>query len=99
MQNPVFRLGMVFGSADVFRKAVRAHAVKHQRLVKFKKNDRDGIMAVCKAECCEWFVFAPWLGDHKTFKIKSLNDKHTCAMSFKNRFVSLKHIAEKYVGQ
>ncbi|KAK0587687.1 hypothetical protein LWI29_026890 [Acer saccharum] len=39
------------------------------------------------------------LGDHKTFKIKSLNDEHTCAMSFKNRFVSSKHIAEKYVGQ
>ncbi|KAK1553267.1 hypothetical protein Q3G72_031866 [Acer saccharum] len=103
MQNLVFRLGMEFGSADVFRKAVRAHAIKHRRLVKFKKNDRDKDRdrdrAVCKAECCKWFVFASWLGDHKTFKIKSLNDEHTCAMSFKNRFVSSKHIAEKYVGQ
>jgi hypothetical protein len=33
LQNPVFRLGMEFSSADVFRKAIRAHSVKHRRVV------------------------------------------------------------------
>ena len=39
------------------------------------------------------------LANQKTFKIKTLNDEHTCAMSFKNKFVSSKVIAQKYVGQ
>ncbi|KAK0605910.1 hypothetical protein LWI29_032076 [Acer saccharum] len=43
MQNPVFRLDMEFDNADVFRKAVRAHFVKHRRVVKFKKNDPNGL--------------------------------------------------------
>ncbi|KAK0605360.1 hypothetical protein LWI29_025847 [Acer saccharum] len=37
--------------------------------------------------------------DYKTFKIKSLADEHTCVISFKNKFVSSKLIAKKYVGQ
>jgi hypothetical protein len=68
-------------------------------LYKFKKNDPNRIRVVCKDEGCKWFVFASWLADHKTFKIKSLLDEHTCVMSFKNKFVSSKFIAEKYVGQ
>ncbi|KAK0586338.1 hypothetical protein LWI29_005213 [Acer saccharum] len=99
LQDPIFRVGMEFGSADLFRKAIRAHAVKHRRVVKFKKNDPNRIKAVCMGEGCQWFVYASWLADHKTFKIKSLVDEHTCVMSFRNKFVNSKMIAEKYVGQ
>ncbi|KAK0606844.1 hypothetical protein LWI29_005126 [Acer saccharum] len=99
LQDPVFRLGMEFSNADVCRKAIRAHFMKHRRVVKFKKNDPNRIRVVCKDEGCKWFVFASWLSDHKTFKIKSLLDDHTCVMSFKNKYVSSKLIVEKYVGQ
>ncbi|KAK1591161.1 hypothetical protein Q3G72_003222 [Acer saccharum] len=99
LQDPVFRLGMEFSNVDVFRKAIRAHFMKHRRVVKFKKNNPNRIRVVCKDEGCKWFVFASWLSDHKTFKIKSLLDDHTCVMSFKNKYVSSKLIVEKYVGQ
>ncbi|KAK0598096.1 hypothetical protein LWI29_031606 [Acer saccharum] len=36
LQDPIFRVGMEFGSADLFRKANRAHAVKHRRVVILK---------------------------------------------------------------
>ncbi|KAK0595843.1 hypothetical protein LWI29_010547 [Acer saccharum] len=58
MQHPIFRVGMVFGSADVFRQAIRAHAITNRREVKFQKNDANRVRAVCKAEGCNWFVFA-----------------------------------------
>ncbi|KAK3200188.1 hypothetical protein Dsin_023603 [Dipteronia sinensis] len=48
MQDPVFKVGMEFGSVDIFRKAVRAHAVKQMRNVKFAKNDPNRVRAVCK---------------------------------------------------
>ncbi|KAK3190009.1 hypothetical protein Dsin_029570 [Dipteronia sinensis] len=56
-------------------------------------------MAVSKSEGCNWYVFAYWLRDYKTFKIKTLMDERTCLMSFKNKFVNSKLIAEKYVDQ
>ncbi|KAL5540018.1 hypothetical protein UlMin_043973 [Ulmus minor] len=91
---------MIFDSADTFRKAIRAHFVKHKRDVKFKVNDRDRVRAVCNSDGCEWMVFASLMGDDKkTFKLKTLNDKHTCGMVFKNKFVNSRRIAERYVGQ
>ncbi|KAI9197597.1 hypothetical protein LWI28_001323 [Acer negundo] len=55
LQDLVFRLGMEFSNADVFRKAIRAHSVKHKRVVKFKKNDPNGIIVFCKNGGCKWF--------------------------------------------
>jgi len=69
-------------------KAVRVRAVTNRRAVKFSKNDPNRVRAICKAEGCKWFVFASWLSDHKMFKVKSLQDEHTCAMVFKNKFVT-----------
>ncbi|KAK0601228.1 hypothetical protein LWI29_022338 [Acer saccharum] len=63
---------MEFATADMFRKAIRAHAIKHRRNIKFQKNDPNRVKAVCKDKGCNWFVFASWLGDQKTFKIKSM---------------------------
>ncbi|KAK1589138.1 hypothetical protein Q3G72_030870 [Acer saccharum] len=57
------------------------------------------VKAVCKSQACNWFVYASWLNDHKTFQIKTLCTEHTCAMSFKNKFVNSRLIAEKYVDQ
>ncbi|KAK2645923.1 hypothetical protein Ddye_021118 [Dipteronia dyeriana] len=99
MQDPVFKLGMEFSSVTVFRKAIRAHSVKHRKIVKFKKNDPNRIRVICQDEGCKWFVFASWLSDYKTFKIKSLLDEHTCVMSFKNKCASSKFIAEEYLDQ
>ena len=99
MQDLEFKVGMLFGTADIFRKAIRAHAVKHRRNVKFQKNDKHRVRAVCKSEACNWFVYASWLSDNRTFQIKTLCTEHTCAMSFNNKFVNSRLIAEKYVDQ
>ncbi|KAI9184814.1 hypothetical protein LWI28_001321 [Acer negundo] len=99
MANPIFKIGMEFGSAYVFKKAIRAHSIKHRRNNKFQKNDPNRVKPVCKDKGCNWFVFASWLGDHKTFKIKFMVDAHSYAMTFKNMFVNSKMIADKYLGQ
>ncbi|KAL5567072.1 hypothetical protein UlMin_030236 [Ulmus minor] len=59
MKNPTFKLGMTFDSVDTFRKAVRAHAIKHKRDLKFKVNDKDRVRAVCNSDGCEWIVVNP----------------------------------------
>ncbi|KAI9191278.1 hypothetical protein LWI28_006323 [Acer negundo] len=99
MANPIFKIGMEFGSAYVFRKTIMAHAIKRMRNIKFQKNDPNRVKAICKDKCCNWFVFAYWLGDHKTFKIESMLDAHNCAMSFKNTFVNSKMIVDRYLDK
>ncbi|KAK0578799.1 hypothetical protein LWI29_016394 [Acer saccharum] len=60
LQDPVFRLVMEFFRVDVFRKAIRAHYVKHKRIVKFKKNDPNRIRVVCKDEGCQLRANPDW---------------------------------------
>ncbi|KAK2636514.1 hypothetical protein Ddye_031306 [Dipteronia dyeriana] len=95
MHDPKFMLGIKFGSVDVFRNAIRAHVVKNKKAITFKKNDPTWIRAICENEGCNWFVYGSWLNDKRTFNIKSLGDKHICTMSFKNKFVNSKMIADK----
>ncbi|KAK2656207.1 hypothetical protein Ddye_009259 [Dipteronia dyeriana] len=95
MQDPKFVIGMEFGNADVFRNDIRAHTVKNKRAIRFKKNDRNRIKAICENDGCKWFVYGSWLTDKRTFKIKSIGDEHTCAMTFTNKFVNSKMIANK----
>ncbi|KAK1587371.1 hypothetical protein Q3G72_012209 [Acer saccharum] len=42
------------------RKAIRAHSMKHRRVVKFKKNDPNRIRVVCKDEGCQWRENPDW---------------------------------------
>ncbi|KAL5553064.1 hypothetical protein UlMin_040465 [Ulmus minor] len=100
LKDPKFQVGQVFASADLFRKAVRAHALKQRRAVVFEKNDPNRIRVGCKSENCGWQIFASILSeDRRTFKVKTYTPLHTCAMVFKNGFVNSNMLGRKYVNQ
>ena len=95
MNNPVFRIGMLFSTVFIFRDAIRAHAMKNRRAVKFDFNDKNKIKASCKLPDCQSMIYASWLNiDFKTFKVKILGPDHTYAMTFRNRFLSLEMITK-----
>lgn len=48
MGNPVFKRGLRFANATMFRKAVRIYSVNHERELTFKKNDPTTIRVVCQ---------------------------------------------------
>ncbi|KAI9178159.1 hypothetical protein LWI28_023403 [Acer negundo] len=58
VENPIFKIRIEFASADAFRKAIKAYAIKHKRNIKFQKNDHNRMKAVCKAKDCNWFFFS-----------------------------------------
>ena len=90
---------MTFSRENVFTEAVRAHAFKYRRAIKFNKNDKDKIKASCKTLECKWMVYAFWMNtDHKTFKVKTIHKEHTCAMTFRNKAVSTSWIVKKYIN-
>ncbi|CAL9001980.1 unnamed protein product [Prunus brigantina] len=47
LNNPIFKLGLRFPSVYVFRKVVRNYSMFNRRKIKFSKNDKDKVRAVC----------------------------------------------------
>ncbi|KAK2645443.1 hypothetical protein Ddye_020638 [Dipteronia dyeriana] len=49
-----FKVSMLFGTSDIFRKAIRAHVVKHMRDVKFQKNDKHKLRIDTNVDASKW---------------------------------------------
>ncbi|KAL0435862.1 UNVERIFIED_CONTAM: hypothetical protein Sradi_0294100 [Sesamum radiatum] len=58
MYNPTFELGMIFSTKKEFRQAVQSHAILTKRTLKFAKNDKIRVYAVCTGEDCQWKITA-----------------------------------------
>ncbi|KAG8388268.1 hypothetical protein BUALT_Bualt02G0108000 [Buddleja alternifolia] len=97
MENPQFRIGMVFTSPDEFKQVVRSHAVHWQRDIVFLKNDKRRVRAKCKGTKCPWVALASKMKNSTTFQIRTLNVKHKCGRTLsKNKFVTSKLLSQKY---
>ncbi|KAG8369939.1 hypothetical protein BUALT_Bualt14G0065400 [Buddleja alternifolia] len=97
MENPQFRIGMVFTSPDEFKQAVRSHAIHWQRDIVFLKNDKRRVRAKCKSTKCPWVALASKMRNSTTFQIRTLNVKHKCGRTLsKNKFVTSKLLSQKY---
>ena len=51
LSNPVFKVGMVFPSVEVLRKAITEYSLKNRVEIKMPRNDRTRIGAHCAEGC------------------------------------------------
>ncbi|CAL8161782.1 unnamed protein product [Prunus armeniaca] len=51
MENPGFKIGLKFATAELFRKAVRIYSINCGRELIFMNNDRNKIRVVCEEGC------------------------------------------------
>ncbi|KAL0399904.1 UNVERIFIED_CONTAM: hypothetical protein Sradi_2333700 [Sesamum radiatum] len=96
MYNPTFELGMIFSTKKEFRQAVQSHAILTKRTLKFAKNDKIRVYAVCTGEDCQWKITAIKVKNECTFKINHYNSEHTCPQSFHVKNVKTSWLSEKY---
>ncbi|KAM0850424.1 hypothetical protein ACQ4PT_053092 [Festuca glaucescens] len=76
--NPVFKLGMVFPSANDFRQALAMYAVNERHQVKKTRNNSTRIEAQC-CEGCPWKIIATKDSRYNaSFSVKTFNDVHDC---------------------
>jgi hypothetical protein len=77
MDNPIFKVGMVFSDVQELRLALTAYSVRNRVKVHKLKNDRRRLDAVCKPGC-PWSLKAT--SDSRTggFTIRRYACKHTC---------------------
>ncbi|KAL2504303.1 Uncharacterized protein Adt_19924 [Abeliophyllum distichum] len=88
---------MKFTDNFFLKKAILKHNVKRGREVKYKKDDKLRLQAVCVHDDCSWVLYARFHKTTNTFIIRTMALDHNCAMTFKNKHVDANFLAEKYM--
>ncbi|XP_058217282.1 uncharacterized protein LOC131328349 [Rhododendron vialii] len=102
MEDPQFKMGMLFSTPQEFKAAVKQHAIKHQRQVKMVKNDKRRIKAKCfggtdPEKPCPWEVYAAKVMTESTYQVRTYKAIHKCGKTYSNRNVTSTVIAKKYM--
>jgi hypothetical protein len=99
MDNPSFKIGMVFSGVEELRKALGAYSVRNRVHVKKKLNDKRRLEAHC-APGCSWMIKAS--NDARRtggFVIKSYEGTHTCERSWPLKAITSKLLTEKFLHE
>ena len=95
MDDPQFRMGMVFASGEIFRAAVRKHAIVHQRPIRLRKNLKEKIKWVCSGGC-EWKCYGLKMQRSENIQIKTICNEHTCNPTWFHKCINSTWIAKEY---
>uniref|UniRef100_A0A2N9HKG1 SWIM-type domain-containing protein n=1 Tax=Fagus sylvatica TaxID=28930 RepID=A0A2N9HKG1_FAGSY len=93
-----FELGMLFTSTKQFKEAMTEYAVEGGWGIRFVKNDKVRVRAVCQ-EGCKFVAYLAKLPRELTFQLKTLQLEHSCSRCFKNPRMTAKFLAKKLVGR
>ncbi|XP_050237328.1 uncharacterized protein LOC126687026 [Mercurialis annua] len=67
-----------FNNVKELREALRRYSIALGFKCKYKQNDNTRVNVRCKAEGCPWRFYASRLSTTPLFRIKTMNDLHTC---------------------
>lgn len=98
MANPVFKRGLRFANATMFRKTMRIYSINHGRELTFKKNDPTTIRVVCHEEC-PFVLHASTTAGSTYLQVKTCNPRHRCSRGSKNKHANAKWLAQRYSTQ
>ncbi|KAL9360235.1 hypothetical protein Peur_048358 [Populus x canadensis] len=77
-ENCITGLHQQFNNVREVRDALRKYSIAQGFTVKFKKNDSMRVSVKCSVDGCPWRIFASRLSTTHLFRIKRLNEIHTC---------------------
>ncbi|XP_057784942.1 uncharacterized protein LOC131002463 [Salvia miltiorrhiza] len=77
-------------------RALRSWAIANGWFIRFRRVSKDQCEAICKPPCA-WRVYASIVSKDKAFLIKSFKGEHSCKRATKNKLLSSKWIANKYL--
>ncbi|XXG61021.1 hypothetical protein AAC387_Pa04g2782 [Persea americana] len=72
MDRPVMSVGLLFKSVNNLRMALKQYAIRNSFDVKFVKNHKSRIAAVCSESSCEWRLHVSGLQDRHSLQIKKV---------------------------
>lgn len=82
MHNIEPQLGTRFANPNELKDALTKYAVAKGYPIKFDKNDKTRVLAIC-GKGCSWRLYATYMQSEKSFQIKSYLNEHKCIRSFR----------------
>jgi len=77
LDNPIFRVGMLFPSVEMLRKAITEYSLRERVEIKMPRNDKRRVRAHC-ADGCPWNMYASFDSRVKDFMVKTFCGTHNC---------------------
>jgi len=93
---PVFSLGMVFRCTRQFKKALVKYGLKTHRHLRFLKDEKDRVRAVCTWPGCKWLIYGSITSRSEWCKVVRFDDVHCCPPRRDNNLVTSTLIAKHY---
>ncbi|KAH7841991.1 hypothetical protein Vadar_000269 [Vaccinium darrowii] len=87
---------MEFKTHEIFRDVVKEHAIKFGKKVKFVKNEKQKISAICLAKGCPWYIYASFVKGDGVLRIKHYIANHSCSRKYNVPHVRTKWIVKRY---
>ncbi|WVZ72240.1 hypothetical protein U9M48_020734 [Paspalum notatum var. saurae] len=83
IENPKIEEGVTFEDGTCFKRCIKQYAVLNEVELAVPYNECTMYRAYCKAKRCRWRIHASQLQDGRTWMIKKIPYKHTCASTGK----------------
>lgn len=77
-KDSITGVGQDFRSVQEFRDALQKYAIARHFAYRYIKNDTIRARARCTSEGCPWRIFASWVPAAQSFRIKTMEEPHTC---------------------
>lgn len=96
MENPIFKVSMIFDSVELLRKAITEYSLKHRVEIRLPRNEKKRLRAEC-VDGCPWTVYASSDSRTKGLMVKTFNGEHNCQKKWVLKRCTSKWLASKYV--
>ena len=96
LSNPSFKVGMVFESVEILRKAITEYSLKNRVDIKMPRNDQRRIRAHCPTGC-PWTMYASKDSRVKAFMIKTYFGQHNCQKEWVLKKCTSNWLTKKYL--
>ena len=94
--TPQFAVDMCFRGKDQLKDAIERYALKMKINIRYVKNEKKRIRAVCRWKGCPWLLYASHNSRSDWFQIVTYNPNHACCPQLKNKRLSTSRICERY---
>lgn len=96
LDNPVFKVGMIFDSVQILRKAITEYSLKHRVEIRLPRNEKKRLRAQC-ADGCPWNLYASSDTRINGLMVKTYTSQHNCQKQWVLKRCTSKWLASKYV--
>ena len=96
MNNPILKVGMLFPSIEMLRKATTDYSLKERVEIKLPRNDKRRVRAHC-ANRCPWNMYASFDSRAIAFMVKTYCGTHNYQKEWVLKRCTSRWLAEKYV--